>query len=333
MSKSPYISFVFTGRNDNYGGDFKQRLQNCVSRLFSQLVEFDISAEIIFVNYNPVSGSPRIQEFIRWPKSTENVIIRIITVLPAHHKKFIEQNGIKNIPVIEYLGKNVGIRRSKGEFICAMNPDILFPDKFIQKISGNLYQDRYYRANRIDFEYDNGRKKLICINLKGHTHKLKYYSGLLYLWLKIRYGVVNWYMINTIKIEPLLNRLSIPVYYDNVEFRFHCKSSGDFMMMHTRFWKEIGAYYESAPIALHIDSLFVVQAAMSGLKEYVLDIPVYHQEHERRYLADNRNEEENTAYRFFQRESQKMLKEKKSMNYNNHADWGLNTIDLPEIYC
>jgi hypothetical protein len=34
---STKLSIVLTGRNDNYGGNFSMRLQNCINALHSQL--------------------------------------------------------------------------------------------------------------------------------------------------------------------------------------------------------------------------------------------------------------------------------------------------------
>ncbi len=326
---NPYLSIVLVGRNDNYGGDFRERLQMCISGLFEQLNRFRIHSEIIFVNYNPLP-EPDIKDFIAWHKSTDYVSIRIITVPSEVHEKFVLKHGIKNVPVNEYLGKNAGIRRSKGEYILCMNPDILFPDELVKYVLKGLQQCYFYRANRIDFDFVDGKKQLLRINLKGHSPKIQIYSEWATWFLNLKYAFINWYMINSVRIEKFLNRIKKPVFYDNAELRFHCKTSGDFMLMHHSHWMATEGYFETSAIALHIDSLFVIQTAMYGLKEKVIKFPIYHREHERRFTANNDNPEELDAYKRFQHEAQMMLKQKKNKIFNQN-NWGLIDLTLPEI--
>jgi hypothetical protein len=321
-----------TGRNDNYGGDFKGRLENCIHGLFKQLSCLTFDSEIIFVNYNPLPN-PAIADFITWPKSTSNVQIRIITVEANLHQLFIDKYGVKNIPVIEYLGKNVGIRRAKGTYILSMNPDILFPDLFFEKIIHSLNKSSFYRANRVDFTVlENGLRNYSILNLKGHSYNIQSSSKVNYLWIKYYNFARNKWLLSTIHLEPVLNFLSIPVYYHRIEFKYHCKNSGDFILTHCENWQKVTAYYEKAPIALHIDALFVVLLAMSGLQEVVVKAPIYHQEHERRFTSDHRNEVEKSAYEFFQNQVQDILNNSYFSKTKNES-WGLENEILPEIIC
>lgn len=330
MHSEKRLSVVMTGRNDNYGGDFKTRLENCILSLFEQLNRYAISSEIIFVNYNPLP-SPDIENFIRWPKSSELVQVKIITVPPEIHQQFVKENKVRDVPVNEYLGKNVGIRRAKGEYILAMNPDILFPDKLIKYFANKLNPNFYYRADRIDFNFTSGKKKEIHVNLKGHTRKLLFNSNYFILsCLRFQNFLVNNYKIFSPNFEGMLNYLKKPVYYDSIALRFHCKTSGDFMLMDNLSWHKTRSYFETANISLHVDSLFVFQVAMFGLKEKNVGFPIYHQEHERRFSADNNNSIELEAYQFFVFEANEMYKLKKNKIFNNE-NWGLSNFDLHEI--
>lgn len=327
-----YFSAIFVGRNDNYGGDFKSRLQNCVSNLSGQLNRFKIPSEIIFVNYNYLP-EPSILDFIEWPKSTALVDIRIINVPNDIHQEFVKSNNVKDVPVIEYFAKNIGIRRANGKFLLCMNPDILISDKIIEFISKRKLRDNiFYRANRIDYVDQNGRKKLLNIHLKGKTYPLSHFSSFKLIRLNLKNRIIGLYYRNTIHFEKLFNFLKIPVIYDNAEYFYHCKVSGDFMMMSKNSFNQLNGYHEMAQVALHIDSLFVIQAATSGLKEYIFKAPIFHREHERRYSSERKNEIENNAYISFQKEAQEMLKTKKNKIYNSES-WGLKNIDLHEYNC
>lgn len=326
----PKLSVILTGRNDNYGGDFKSRLERCVLSLYEQLHRYQISAEILFVNYNPLPDLP-IETFINWPKTTDLIVVKIITVPNEIHLSFTQKHNVKPLPVVEYLGKNVGIRRSAGEYVLCMNPDIIISDEIIEHIATKLDDKHFYRTNRIDFEYQDGQKKMLRVHLKGKDYPVTNYSFKERVILNFKDKIRNFYSRNTIHFEWLFNRLSIPVIYDNAELFFHCKTSGDFLLMHHKHWFNLNAYPETFPIALHIDSLFVIQTAMLQLREHIYKHPIFHEEHERRFTANKEIEEERIAYERYQQEAQKMLRVKKPIIYNNE-DWGLkNEILLTSI--
>jgi hypothetical protein len=332
------LSVVLVGRNDNYGGNFKSRLEYCISLLFQQLQQLNIHSEIIFVNYNPLPA-PGITDFIQWPASSANVQMRIIEVPHEEHLRFVNENKVKDIPVIEYLAKNVGIRRAKGKFISCINPDIIFPDEFISQLA-HLDNNCFYRANRFDFVQspepieqkkllEFAKANVIAIWMKGMSFHFspQAISQLRY----IRYKIIQQFTILKYEWIRKLNVLWKHPLHFKAENKYHCNVSGDFMLMSRKDFFDLNGYFETAPIALHIDSLFVVQAAVKGLKESMLKFPIYHQDHERRYTSDRKSEIEDTAYLFFQKESEEMITSNKTKQYNSD-NWGLKSIELNEQY-
>ena len=188
-----YLSFVSVGRNDNYGGDFDFRLQNSVRFIAHYVEKYKIPSEYIFVNYNPFYDKPSLQESLDWPKDRKYLKIRIIDVPPEVHKEVADPNIRKPVPVLEYIAKNVGIRRAKGEYVLATNPDIIFNPKILKYIAKRrLRKDTFYRTDRCDFtkipeEIVNGsprsyvrhiRKKTFNIALKGNRYDVKPGTGL-----------------------------------------------------------------------------------------------------------------------------------------------------------
>ena len=101
------------------------------------------------------------------------------------------------------------------------------------------------------------------------------------------------------------------------------------MLMHRKHWWALNGYHENANLSLHVDSLMVIQAAMLGLQEKVLAWPIYHQEHERRYDADQHIPAYREAYFNFQEEAQKMLHQKAPVIYNDD-NWGFANFELEE---
>ena len=331
QSMIPYLSIIITGRNDNYGGDFTQRLQNFIAWNTALLEKHQVATEIIFVNWNPIAENPSIKESIEWTENRKYVTYRIITVSQEIHEKFKNESVRKNLAFYEYLAKNTGIRRAKGEFILAMNPDILIDEAIIVQIGKQqLNKNYYYRANRIDF-INNDIQQTTKLWLKGFTCIFENNNKFHYTVNKIKNNLVCIWRTNSIKFESFFKRRNWIVYYHNAEYKYHCNVSGDFMLMHQQKWLELMGNPENTFLALHTDALMVVMAATSGLKEFVFAPAIFHQEHTRRFDATEKGNEENRkAYLFFQKAAQNMIKQQKPQIYNN-KNWGLVNFDLSEV--
>jgi hypothetical protein len=103
-------------------------------------MQFD--GEIIVVEWNPPKNPPRLVDTIRWPTWTHG-IIRLIEVPEQIHQ---ELPNAEKMPLFEYLGKNVGIRRARGDYILATNPDIVFSRALLEFIAGQTPDERQTRA-------------------------------------------------------------------------------------------------------------------------------------------------------------------------------------------
>lgn len=336
---APYLSLVMVGRNDNYGGDFKTRLQYCIAQAYKELNEAKLTAEIIFVNYNPTTENKPIEEFINWPQSTAYVTTRIITVPHTIHQQMVADGTRKNVPVLEYVAKNVGIRRANGTYILAMNPDIILTPQVVNQLK-TLQENCFYRVDRVDFErlHENqtptmqvmAAKAMKCY-LKGFQYKMNGYSFAklqmlrwfnrfkLFFHLRIMYWFRYAFLLIGWKPNP-----------HNAEFRYHCNVSGDFMLMHRSQWFRLHANPENTFMSLHTDALMVVMAASSGLQEKILDHPIFHQDHARRYdAAQEANFEYRKVYLDFQSQAQEMIAKNQPIIYNDNQ-WGLYNETLPE---
>lgn len=333
------LSVVLVGRNDNYGGDFKSRLQSCITWTFNNLTNQEIKSEIIFVNYNPLSDNS-ILDFLNWPKSNEFVSIRIITIPTSIHEQILKRHEIKNVPVLEYFAKNAGIRRANGKFILSMNPDILIDERIFFKFR-NLQTNYFYRANRCDFNSDfiqnNGAElrnksalEIKTIWFKGRKRSVKNYSKLNYAFLWFFQTLENIWKRNSFKFSFALNYLKLNYYSHNVEFKYHCNAAGDFMLLSKENWLKLKGYKEKVTISLHTDAIFVIQAATLGLKEKIFFYPIYHKDHDRRFNAEIENELQRLHYLTMQKECQQMINNWKPQIYNSN-DWGLVNFELKEI--
>ena len=146
--KDPYISFVVVARNDNYGGNFLNRMQVFINTLSSLCEKYLLNSELIIVEWNPPENKDVFLNSLIWPKNIKKLKIRIITVSSDLHKKIA---GTSKMTMFEFLAKNVGVRRAKGRFILVTNPDIIFNHELIKFLSKkNLFEKSFYRVNRHD---------------------------------------------------------------------------------------------------------------------------------------------------------------------------------------
>ncbi len=144
----PTVSFVATSRNDNHGLDLLGRMQHFIDGLDRQCRRHGLTAELVLVEWNPPSDAPPLDQVLQWPPSGGLLGIRIITVPPELHARFAHSEAL---PLFQMIAKNVGIRRSLGEYICATNIDILMSDGIFAALK-RLRPECLYRADRHDVE-------------------------------------------------------------------------------------------------------------------------------------------------------------------------------------
>ncbi|WP_419911104.1 hypothetical protein [Hoeflea sp.] len=144
------ISIIIACRNDNYGGDFEERLFATCRYNVEQLRKRHIDFELVFVEWNPLSDTPLLSEKI----AAEFREARCIVVDPAIHNLVSENRHIK---VFEYHAKNAGARRANGDWLLATNPDNFFGDTVLDFFAaGEFDADTLYRAGRIDIADESG---------------------------------------------------------------------------------------------------------------------------------------------------------------------------------
>lgn len=345
---TPYLSVIVTGRNDNYGGDFLQRLQCFVDRLSYLVEKTQLPTELVLVNYNPIPDNESLETLIQWPQNRSCLMIRMIMVPPEIHQQFIAPATRKTVPLFEFLAKNIGIRRAQGSFLLVTNADILFSEELFRFIAERtLNKACLYRANRIDFRGLD--KALLAVRtaefekqveagafrffLQGGTFDLKWPRS-----LSLRLMILSAYNGLRHLLYPLFNRFALgrwvnswlTVYPENLFlFQYHCNASGDFALLDRHAWWAMGGYPEDTWIATHTDSLHLINAVALGYETTILPSPIFHQAHERRYDFSKPNPDMECMYLRLIAEMEKM---QKTGNYlENSTDWGLQGHLLKEI--
>jgi hypothetical protein len=338
---SPYLSIVLVARNDNYSGDFNDRLQNSIHWLTRLVEQNQLPAELVIVDYNPVAENEPLIKMLDWPKNRNHLDIRLLHVPAETHNQLINPEVRKTVPLFEFNAKNMAIRRAKGEYILSTNADILFHPSIIKFITKRIpNRKRYYRTDRFDYKkidsYDftqtrdtlrKIQRKVFRIMIKGYGYHLKgngenFFEESI---IRLKNSWRLFFDINLVKIETLAKKWRMNITYDAFAQKYHTHCSGDFMLMHRDNWFNLRGYPEDTYISTHCDAIFTVMAGISGLKETILSWPIYHQDHERRYKADfdeSRYEKDITdMFTRFLNDSREMEALRKP-KISNPADWG-----------
>jgi len=235
--QAPYISIILTGRNDDFGGDFNLRLFRALEFNHDQLRERGIPHEFVLVEWRPIAGKPWLSEILadRYAHLVPNVLTSYVTDVTYHEAYSLNPK----LQFQEFIAKNVGIRRCRGEFILTTNTDI-----YLSRGVLNLLQQRglepgvLYRTVRIDLK-DN-----------------------------IDFERMDWSILEDERNYDTINDINPPCYTN---------ASGDFLLLDRENYQALRGFNEVYRAAkVHMDSNFCLKAYSSGLSLRPLEAPVYH---------------------------------------------------------
>jgi len=317
----PYISFVIAARNDDYEGNFLHRIQIFVNVLVGLWKKHNLCAELIIVEYNPPEKKQSLQKAIAWPETLSTGNMRIIQVPGRMHKCLPNAD---NIPLHEYVAKNIGIRRAKGRYVLITNPDIIFTDSLIKYLASKCLLEKafYGVAQRrqvdvipIDMAIDK-QLRLCFRDTLGINDK----AVIRFIWRKILFYVkhIVKFILPSIKIKAMR--------FEDTDFSTPCVPyPGDFILMRRSLWHNLRGFPEFYTYS-HTDICMCAIAANSGLHPIILPYWTYHQSHE----MTSKNVRVGTDYNFILKEYRKMMRNKTPIIYNN-SDWGFGNENLTEI--
>ena len=315
------MSFVVTARNDNYGGDFLERMQAFVNVLLALCERHSLEMELVIVEWNPPPDNPRLATALKWPDSSRHCQVRIIEVPEELHKQLPHS---EKKTLFEYIGKNVGVRRALGGYIVVTNPDILYSEELITFLASARLSHRVtYRSVRYDVQgpvpAGVSVEELLAycrehvIRRNDYLYSHDYRAGKRANAAKILKGLTGEVIWRT-KYFPYRRPFT--------------NASGDFFMMHRSQWHHLLGYPQviGADIhgLFHTDSFMMYETLFHGLKE--VDLPsrlrIYHQEHDRPTNTDIYSPEI-AAIRA------RLLNERKPIRFNDES-WGLGGHELKE---
>ncbi len=318
----PRISLVVAARNDDYGGNFLHRMQVFVNSLLTLWKRHELNGELIIVEWNPPEGKPRLAEALSWPPAGPSGSVRIIEVSKDLHGRLPHAD---RIVMFEFVAKNVGIRRARGEFVLATNADIIFNDELIKFLATeSLSPDCFYRIDRYDvallvpLDLPVDEQLRFCaenaVRVRGAlgTFPLKYMSS-----------HNNWiYEGYLTKLSP---RAALRWFKTKFVYRIHTGAPGDFTLMARRRWQELRGYPELSAHKSHLDCYLCFMAKSAGLSQMVLRSPqrIYHQEHSAPKPGQ-------ADYEAFWRDAMRMSSSGRPVILNDES-WGLGDAEPREL--
>jgi hypothetical protein len=146
----PYLSIVLTGRNDNFGGDFNQRLFSALSYNHCLLADAHVEYEVVFVEWRPVPERILLADLIRDQLPDLEPHLTTYEVDERYHAAFTQNPRLQ---FHEFIAKNVGIRHALGSYVLVTNTDIYLSRDIVNTIAKQLLRPMVlYRATRLDLK-------------------------------------------------------------------------------------------------------------------------------------------------------------------------------------
>jgi len=312
-------------RNDDYCMGFMHRLQVSVNTLLKQFRRLERDAELILVEWNPPPDRPRLQDVLSLPACLGAGSLRIIEV-PSRIHRTLPNSEL--MPVFEFIGKNVGIRRARGEFVVATNADILLSGPLVRFMTSRRPSgDCFYRVDRYDV---SAAIPLGLSPAKALSLCRRSYSRIA---TRRRFVAIadrrsrKLHELRSLVVpsrRPVCQRGEIVKSWRGL----HSRASGDFLMMAQSAWSGIQGYYE-LPTHGHIDTYACGMSACSGIRQVVLggEMRIYHQDHSR----DEHAKRPPTDLATVSDSCQRMLAARQP-EFANTKDWGLATHTLSECH-
>jgi hypothetical protein len=236
---TPTLSIVVTGRNDGYGGDFNGRFLRTLAFNHDRLTERAVPHEIVLVEWAPPADRPQLGALVR--EALPNLGSALTTYLvDPRYQEACSLNP--KLSYLEYLAKNVGIRRAKGRAVLATNTDIYLGRGVVDVMASGAIDPRtVYRATRVDVKLGAD---------ESHVH---------------------WDLLEDARNHATYKTIQPPLY---------AGGSGDFMLVERESLHALRGFNEVYRLArVGIDVNFLVKAYSSGYHIADIGSPVYHTSH------------------------------------------------------
>jgi hypothetical protein len=268
-----YLSVVAVSRNDDHGGDPLRRTQLFIDSLAWQAGRYSLSVELLLVDWNPPRDKPGLAEVLAFPVN-EYFTARVVVVPPKLHIRY--RHGDR-LPLFQMIGKNVGIRRARGEFVLAANIDILLADALFARLAqrdlepGRMYRaDRYDIANNIAASDNHADQQAFCRETQNQVRRNHRQRPAVFARLQERDPLKSGQIPDFIKKISGFEAAppdAVGLAADAPLEYLHTMACGDFTLLHRDAWAALRGYAEFETYSMHIDSIGCIQAHLAGYRE------------------------------------------------------------------
>ncbi|MDA1093229.1 MAG: hypothetical protein O3A25_08165 [Acidobacteria bacterium] len=258
MSASPFLSLVLTGRNDDYGGSFVSRFFRVLRFNLELLAERQLSTEVVLVEWCPTPGRALLGERLR-DELPAHLLDSVVTyVVDGRYQDAMSLNP--KLDYLEFVAKNVGVRRATGQYLLTTNTDLILSDAMGRALaSGALRPGCVYRANRIDLKLgidDSTLHHALLDNPANHVPR-----------------------------PPIVPPL-------------YAGAAGDFTLLDRETFHKLRGFNELyRMVRIGVDHNFLVKAQSSGVPISDIGPPIYHVAHLASYQTSKHVEDPDTAER------------------------------------
>lgn len=257
----PYCSIVIAGRNDDYARGFIHRIGVFLSTVNSHIKNVPLAnVELLIVDYATPSGRKGLRDILRIGEFLAGKV-RFIVVPEEKHEEIIRRKG-GSIHFLEYVAKNVAIRRARGDYVLTTNVDNILSVELFELIAARRFSPGVlYRAVR--YSVDRRANKTIKQIMRGVNEP----------WLIREWPVsASW---------PGLFHYAVIDSLAAFHSRADAGASGDFIMLSKSAWLAIAGFNEF-PVNWGVDTLFSARMMKfaPGLVRMVMYPPIIHQNHD-----------------------------------------------------
>lgn len=240
-----FISIVMCGSNEDYGGNFLARMQTCLDSIFIGAERHGLDADLLLIDWGTPPNRRDLAGAINWSRC--RIPARVVMVPKQVIATIPNPYGIR---FFEPWAKSVGVRRATGQWILTTNADSIYSDELMARLARHDLDPKcVYRVNRYDKDAA-GRIRFVQ-RANGEFAPDEPWEG--------------------------VNRTGVE-YRENMP---HYNAAGQFILMTREKYHAIRGWPETTYWA-HVDSMVLYLAFMNGgLRQIILDEPLYHQDHPR----------------------------------------------------
>ncbi len=330
-SSRPYVSIVVVSRNDDHGGKLMERLGAFWENVTHFAPRSGLRLEVVLVEWNPPADRPPLADVLPIPAFRDGLDLRIVTVPEAVHRRIPRYF---NIPLFQMIGKNVGIRRARADYVLVTCNDLIFTEALYHFLAARVLDpSRTYRLDRFDLPV----RELPPLGPQGRLDFCATQTCTV-CGARDREGITAITFDGPrhafLRADPQALRRFANA---GLGYPLHTNACGDFTLMARDAWFALRGHNELPLGDVYVDGLVNFAAAALGLRQVYLGDPVraYHIAHGLNCTIDieqRRRHRPSLNYALdYVPWCEAILRNSAPMNVNND-DWGLAYEDLPETW-